>query len=345
LKTRIALVAVVALIAAACGGTSEVAETRPRSTTPITTTLAPSPPTNAATAAPTTTSTTTTTEAPEAGAVVAAPSRELLAVRAAIEQADFQPPARVDGLIEMKGSSPDLGEIDLSIPISTSFDPVTGDGHMSIDFGSLMESGGEELPPEFAGAFDGFEVRQIGDTAYLKFGFFNALFGVETDWLSMPVEDGQGFAQDFAAGVDPYNATGYLKSLQLAGGDVTVVGTEDIRGVSTWHYQVIFDLETLRDLDPEAFNDLTASAPIDGFALPLDIWIDDSDQVHRFRILIDDPQLPDLNPGESFDHMLIQFDFSDFGGSVTVEPPPANDVTDITEIEDIFASMFGELEV
>ncbi len=342
LKTRIALIAVVAVFAAACGGSAEVAETRPRTTAPITTTVAPTAP--APTVAPSTAAP-TTTEAGNAGSVIAAPSRELLVVRAAIEQTEFEPPARVDGLIEMKGSSPDLGEIDVSIPISSSFDPVTGDGHMSIDFGSLMEAVGEELPPEFAGVFDGFEVRQIGDTAYLKFGFFNALFGVETDWLAMPVEDGQGFAQDFASGVDPYNATGYLKSLQAAGGNVTVVGIEELRGIDTTHYQVIFDLETLREIDPAAFNDLTASAPIDGFELPLDIWIDEEDRVHRFRILIDDPDLPDLQPGESFDHMLIQFDFSDFGGSVTVEPPPAADVTDISEIEDMFASMFGDFEV
>ena len=342
MKTRIALVAVVALFAAACGGSSDVAETRPQSTVPITTTVVP---TTATTPATPTTVAPTTTVAPDVGGVIAAPSRELQAVRTAIQQTDFEPPARVDGLIEMKGTSPDQGEIDVSIPISSSFDPVTGDGFMSIDFGSLMESVGEEFPPEFAGVFDGFEVRQIGETAYLKFGFFNALFGVETDWLSMPVEDGQGFTQDFASGVDPYNATGYLKTLELAGGDVSVVGVEDIRGVSTTHYRAIFDLETLRELDPDAFNDLTASAPIDGFELPLEIWIDDADRVHRFRILIDDPQLSELNPGESFDHMLIQFDFSDYGGSVTVEPPPAEDVTDISEIEDMFASMFGDFEV
>lgn len=340
MKTRIALVAVLAVVAAACGGTSEGAETRPRSTAPITTTVAPAP---AATAAPSTTA--PTTAAPAAGGAIAAPSPQLAALRTAIRKTDFEPPARVDGLIEMKGSSPELGAIDVSIPISSSFDPVTGDGHMSIDFGSLMESLGEELPPEFAGAFDGLEVRQIGDTAYVKFGFFNALFGVETPWMSMPVEEGQGFAQDFASGVDPYNATGYLKFLEMAGGEVNVVGEEELRGVMTTRYEAVFDLETLEELDPEAFDELTESAPIDGFELPLDIWIDSEDRVHRFRILIDDPQLSDLNPGESFDHMLIQFDFSDFGGTVTVEPPPPGDVTDISEVEDMFTSMFGDFEV
>ncbi|NND03666.1 MAG: hypothetical protein HKN91_12855 [Acidimicrobiia bacterium] len=337
MKTRIALVAVVAVIAAGCGGTSEVADTRPRSTIPITTTVVPT--TSAITEV-----TPTATQAPQAGGVVAAPSIELQALRTAFKQTDVQPPSRVEGIIEIRGTASDVGEIDVSIPISSAFDPVTGDGLMSIDFSGLMGALGEELPPEL-GTFDGFEVRQIGDTAYLKFGFFNALFGVETTWLSMPVEDSQGFAQDFTSGVDPYDATGYLKSLELAGGEVTVVGTEEIRGVATTHYKALFDLETLQDLDPAAFDDLTSSAPIDGFSLPLDIWIDDADRVHRFRILVDDPELPDLNPGESFEHMLIQFDFSDYGGSIVVEPPPAGDVTDIDDLEDIFGSMFGDFEV
>jgi len=346
LKTRIALVAVVAVIAAACGGTSEIAETRPRSTTPITTTLSPTTTVAVAPSVAPSVAPTSTTQAPDArGVFVGAPSAELIALRTAIQNTDFEPPSRVEGIIEIQGTAPDVGEIDLSIPISSAFDPVSGDGQMSIDFGGLMESLGDEMPPELAGVFDGFEVRQIGETAYLKFGFFNALFGIETAWLSMPVEDGQGFAQDFTTGVDPYDATGYLKSLEKAGGEVTVVGNEEIRGVTTTHYQAIFDLETLQELDPAAFDELTSSAPIDGFALPLDIWIDDADRVHRFRILIDDPELPDMNPGENFDRMLIQFDFSDYGGRVNVEPPPADDVTDISELEDMFASMFGDFEV
>ena len=341
MKTRIALFAVLTLIAAACGGSSDVADTRPTSSIPITTTAAPTTTTPAPTVAPTTTA---TTEAPDVGVVpIPVASPELLTIRAAIQKTDVDVPARVDGLIELVGSTPELGDIDVSIPISSSFDPVTGDGHMSMDFGGLMEATGEELPPELAGVFDGFEVRQIGDTAYLKFGFFNALFGVETEWLSMPVEDGQGFTQDFATGVDPFNATLWLVSLEQAGGDVEVVGSEELRGVETTHYRVLFDLESLRQLDPGAFDDLTSSAPIDGFELPLEIWIDDQQRVHRFRVAIEAPELSGLNPGESFDHMLIQFDFSDFGGTVTVEPPPAEDVTDISEVEDFFESMFTEI--
>jgi len=197
---------------------------------------------------------------------------------------------------------------------------------------------------ELAGVFDRMEVRQIGDTAYVNFGLFNLLFGVETPWLSMPVEDGQGFTQEFSSGVDPYNPTGYLKALGASGGDVTVIGTESLRGVATTHYRAIFDLETLARIDPAAFSELQESAPVGLDDLPLDIWIDDANRVHRFVFELDGPALGEAQAGESFDYMRVQFDFSDYGGRVTVEPPPADDVTDVSEIEDWFMGGLGEFD-
>jgi hypothetical protein len=38
-------------------------------------------------------------------------------------------------------------------------------------------------------------------------------------------------------------------------------------------------------------------------------------------------------PGESFDTMTMRYDLFDLNGTVTIEPPPAGDVTDIEDLE------------
>lgn len=340
LKTRVILLAAFAVVVAACGGTAEVTDTQPRTTIPITTTLTPT----STTAAPAPSVAPTTTAGDAGGVVLGAPSPQLKAVRSAIEQISVEPPARVDGLIEIAGTDAELGDLEISMPISSSFDSVTGDGHMSIDFSGMLDALGDEVPAELSGTFDKIEIRQVGDTAYMSFGLLTAMFGVETEWLSMPVEDGEGFTQDFSSGVNPYDATGYLESLKSSGGDVTVVGTETLRGVETTHYRAVFDLESLAEIDPDAFAELQDSAPVGVGEFPMELWIDDLNRVHRFFFELDAPELGDLNPGESFDYMRVQFDFSDYGGRVTVDPPPASDVTDISELEELFGSMFGDLE-
>lgn len=328
MKTRLALLVALALFVAGCGGSSEVADTQARERTPLTTTLAT-----------TTTLPATTTAAPATTSGLPLVSGQLGRVQAAMAQSSLEPPARIEGLIEVAGRDAELGQIEVALPFSSSFDTVTGDGHMLMDFSALsgLMAPGDEME-ELAGLFDGFEVRQIGDTAYVKFGLFNMMLGVETPWLSMPVEDGQGFTQDFSTGVNPFDATGFLDVLSGSYGEVSVVGEETLRGVVTTRYRVIFDLESLAELDPEAYADLEDSAPVGFDELPTDIWVDDQHRVHRFLFEIEQPDVEGLNPGESFDYMRVQFDFSDYGGRVSVEPPPADQVTDVSDLEDWFMS-------
>jgi hypothetical protein len=253
------------------------------------------------------------------------------------------PPARIDGLIEITGTGPEVGDIAISIPFSSSFDTVTGDGHMSMDFSAMAQAMGDEVPPEFAGMFDRFEVRQLGDTAYMQFGLMTAMLGAETPWIAMPAEDGEGFAQGFSSGMSPYDATSFLDSLAQAGGKVSVAGAEVLRGVDTTRYQVVFDIEDLATLDPAAYAELQATAT-EGFdELPMDLWIDEQGRIHRYLFEVAGADLGDLGSAGATSQMRVQFDFSDYGGRVEVEPPPADQVTDIAELGDLFGGL-GDFE-
>lgn len=332
-KIRIAFVAL-ALTIAACGGTSEGDDARPQPDASVTTTTAPGETTDAPA---------TTTAAPVATTAalpaVGAPAQMAL-VHAAIEKVAAEPPSHIEGIIEMAGLESDIGPMDLSIPFSTSFDYVTGDGHMLMDFSSMAEMMAEEAP-EFASAFGKFEIRQIGETAYVNFGMLTMMFGVETEWLAMPLEDGQGFAQGFTSGINPYNATEFLDSLPGSGGELTAIGTETIRGVEVVHYRALFDLEAMAELDPDAFAEMQESAPMNAGELPMDFWIDSQGRLHRYLFELDGSETVGLEAGESFEYMRVQFDFSGFGDRVTIEPPPADDVTDVDELGDMFGG-FGD---
>lgn len=328
-KIRVVVVAL-ALAFAACGGTSEVVDTSaqpdasPSTPAPVETTAAPAE----TTAAPTT----ATTAAPPAGAPA-----QMALVRTAIDKVATEPPARIEGIIEMAGLESDFGPMDLSIPFSTSFDHVTGDGHMLMDFSGMAEMMAEQAP-EFAAAFDRFEIRQIGETAYVRFGMLNMMFGVETEWLAMPAEDGGDFASGFTSGINPYDATEFLESLPGTGGELTVIGTETLRGADVTHYQALFDLEEMAELDPDALAELQEAGPMGFDELPMDFWIDGQGRLHRYLFEIDGSELDDVATDEKFGHMRVQFDFMDFGGRATIEPPPADQVTDVGDLTDMFGA-------
>jgi hypothetical protein len=322
-KTRIVVVAL-ALTVAACGGTSEGDDALPQPEAAPSTTAAP-----AESAAPDV-STTSSTAVPAAGGPV-----QMAVVHAAIEKVAAEPPSRIEGIIEMAGLDSDFGPMDLSIPFSTSFDYATGDGHMMMDFSDMAEMMAEQAP-EFADMFGSFEVRQIGDTAYVSFGMLNMMFGADSEWLSMPVEDGEGFTEGFTSGINPYDATEFLDSLPGADGELTAVGTETIRGIETTHYQALFDMEAMAEFDPDGFAEMQEAGPIGLGPLPMDFWIDDKGRLHRYLFEVDGSEVEELANDEDFEYMRVQFDFSGFGERVTIEPPPASDVTDVADLGDMF---------
>ena len=301
------LIAAIALIAAACGAS------------PVTTTAA-----TKATTAPTATEVTTT-----------AGSSDFALFQEALEASAELTSGRMEGLIEITGLDPAQGPTEMSIPFGGAFDNASGDFSFSMDMSGLADAAGEELPPEFADFFGDMEVRQIGDRAYMKFAFFGMLFGAETEWISMPAEDGNTASSGFTT-TTPSNPSEILGSFEGAGATVEVIGQETVNGVEATHYRAVFDTKALLEsATPEERARLETQGPLPAEELPMDVWISDDGFVVRFVMEIDGSDI-ETAPGESFEAMTMRYDLFDLNGNVAIEPPPASETTDIEDLEGSF---------
>jgi len=257
-----------------------------------------------------------------------------LAMQSAFERSAEVTTGRMEGLIEVSGLDPSQGFTEMVIPFGGAFDNASGNFSFYMDMTSIAAAAGDELPPEFADLFGEMEVRQIGDTAYIKFPLFTALFGAETPWISMPAEEGDA-ASGFMT-TSPGNPSDILGSFEDAGATVDVIGTETVNGVNTTHYRAVFDMETLlAQATPEERAQLEAQGPIPADSMPMDVWISDDGFVVRFVMEIDGSAV-ETTPEESFDRMLLQYDLFDLGSDVVIEPPPPGEVTDVEELEGSF---------
>jgi hypothetical protein len=327
LKSRkLYLALALALVLAACGGdTAEETTTSTTTADDLTSTTAAEDATTT-TAAASTSSTgaaeTTTTAGGTSGV-----EGDLASLQQAMAQTAESAPSRVEGLIRMEGLADAPAET-VEMPFSVITDPATGNNSMTMDFGAMAAIGGEDIPPEMAELMGSMEIRQIGDTVYMKFPFFTAFLGAETEWVSMPAEE-DSVAEDMTPGAAPNDPGSFLDSFKDVEGRVEVVGTEDVRGISTTHYQIIIDEEWMAEMSEEDIEDLEEQGFVPGAEFPLNLWVADDGLVHRMSITTDASQLEDA---EEFESMTMTFDFFDFGESVTIEPPPADQVTDMENL-------------
>ena len=329
-KKFVAAVACVAYLAACSGGANDA----------ITSTA----PTSAEAGEPTTTSTaaeTTTTNLPETSTTVAAPQAtgDLSIIQAAMAKSAESAPSLIEGVISMVGVDPGDGvQVDIEMPFSVQTDAATGNTAMVMDFGAMAGAMGSsgEMPAEMAELMGSMEVRQIGDTVYLKFPFITAFMGAQTEWVSMPAEEGAGLAGSMGAGAAPSDPTSFLGSLSDAEGTVEELGSEDVRGFSTTRYRVIVDDSWREQLTAEELADLEAQGPLPETSFPMDLWIDGDGLVHRMAMDVNSEDVPESE--DEFESMTMTFDFFDFGQAVTIEQPPADQVTDVSEVAGPFGT-------
>lgn len=238
---------------------------------------------------------------------------------------------------------PELG----SGTIMTADGTFTDDGQrgsMTMDMSAMLDSladqaGGADGPmgDMLAGLAEPWEIVVDGDTTYFSGGMFGPLLGADTEWVSVPTE---------GAGADPTGGFSDPSSfLDLLGqaGEVTEVGSEELAGTTTTHYQVQIDLAAMAASAAEqAGEDLPAVPGLAGTEATIDVWVDeDAQQVRRLQMELDGSALGAAGGGAMTGSMRMTIDITPLDEPVEVDVPDPAEVTPMEELGGMFGGLGG----
>ncbi len=234
-------------------------------------------------------------------------------------------------------STPADGDPSVSVTSTGEIDGANGRAHLVADVSGT-----------FGGESDGAKIEAVydGDTAYVKAPFVSELFGGKP-WVKITSPKLAQLADQMGGGLqgDPGS---FLELLEGAGGPVTTVGTEKVRGVATRHVKV--DLDVAKVLDRAAgkrrqkIEDQLAGHGVDLAKLgplPAEAWIDGDGYVRRFSVAFDLAELSKAHPGTGATGVVTQtIEFYDFGKPVDIAIPPSDQVSTL-DLAKILDSMPG----
>jgi hypothetical protein len=324
MRRSIFLFVVLALLVAACGGSTDDTATT-TTTVGVTSDNSDATDTTASTSAPDTTLGTASDSTTTSAATTTGNTDGAGPLAAALAQTGEATSARMEGSITMKGL-PDLpAGTDVSMSFRGAFDLANESSSFVVDLSEMASGlpGSDEIPAEFADLFGEMEIRTIGDTAYMKFGLFSML-GITTEWVSMPAEDAGTTASSFgASSADPLDLLAAFGSVEA---DVEEIGNEQVRGNNTTHFRLLVDVAAMAEAaDPDALSELDNLGGFpEGGAFPVDFWIGDDGHIYRFSFTMDGS----VDPTAEFESMVMLWEVFDYGAAVSITAPPAEDVTD-----------------
>lgn len=220
---------------------------------------------------------------------------------------------------------PMMGE--LEITAEGAFDNDAEQGTMTMDMGSMFEEMEGLGLPAGSGTID---MVFDGDVVYLRSPLFSMFSNDDRPWVEVPADELSGDqGGGFTNGAEDPGA--FLEFLRNVGGEVTEVGTEEIRGVETVHVRTDLDLlAMLEEADPdqraemeEALESLGAAA--DSFrTLPAEAWIDAEGYVRKFTMSFDFSETDVSELGDT--QMTVTVELYDFDEPVDVQIPDPSEV-------------------
>jgi hypothetical protein len=231
-----------------------------------------------------------------------------------------QDSARVSGSIDVEiKSGRDAGER-VEFPFSGSVDNRTLSGSFTFDLSGL------DLPSA-SGSFE--EILTDG-ALYVSIGSLNpkiedALGGKH--WVKVETKDIPGFDSQ----TDETDPSSTLDGLRGVSNIVDEVGRSTVRGVDTTHYRATIDVGKALTQVPPTQRDRLANAfsKFKSPTIPVDVCIDSDGLPRKYALTIDVTQ----KGGTA--HLRESFEFYDYGVSVRVKAPPADDVADYSELKDL----------
>lgn len=186
------------------------------------------------------------------------------------------------------------------------------------------------------------QVLFVETVFYINMGTLGEQIGTPTPWVSFDLASVPGMAELLGGGMGTTDPTQFLEYLRGAGG-AEVVGPEQVRGVATTHYRATVDLEDAirsapenqRDALRQAMASFGTGTDLDAFEFPVEVWIDDEGLPRRTRMAFD---LGGVGHGGEIPagaNMSFTMETFDFGTAVDIQPPPADQVTDMSNLIDL----------
>jgi hypothetical protein len=198
-------------------------------------------------------------------------------------------------------------------------------GWMSMSY-SLPQSAQAQLGgnPSMEMIFDGHD----GLVMYMRSSLFRQVAGDK--WVKLDLEqiaDKQGLdlgALMNANQADPSQALAMLK----ASSDARVAGTDTIRGVRTTRYSLRIDLRRIAEENKalrDSLQQVIDATGIDSY--PAEAWVDAQGRIRRLKV-----EMSMSMPGAGPMKMTMVEDLYGFGSHVSIFPPPADQVVDLSQL-------------
>ncbi|MBA2742197.1 MAG: hypothetical protein H0U46_09325 [Actinobacteria bacterium] len=169
-----------------------------------------------------------------------------------------------------------------------------------------------------------------GNVAYMRMPFLRSELPSGKEWVSIDLAQAArmqgtdfGELESFANGSDPRQVLDYLRSVA---GEVTLVGTENVRGVPTSHYFAVVDWQKALASAVSQANEPGLLGQLQSFDgtvqnIPVDVWVDEERLIRRMKMQLS-MSVDGQEAGGSFEMELF-----DYGDSVRVEVPAAADAS------------------
>jgi hypothetical protein len=218
----------------------------------------------------------------------------------------------------------DIGGQTQTLAMNGVLDLASGDGVLTM---TVPISGGDAA----------LETRIVDGIVYLDFGdlvdplrgtgVLSELDGVR--WIRATPEGST------AGTVGPVNQHPASQLEALRGiDDVERVGRDEVDGVATTHFKGTVDLVAAAEA-ARAAGQVEAAEQVEQFfagddEIPVEVWLDDENRTRRMKMRF----AIEAAPGERFD-AAVDMRINDFGVPIDVQAPPADEVIDLAEFEEL----------
>lgn len=196
---------------------------------------------------------------------------------------------------------------------------------LRLDMGQLFE----QMMPAQASGTPAFVMHEIvdGSTVYVKVDSGLPIPGLD-GWTKLDAGAGAGAATTGGLGVSS-GPTGFLESMKGAGQSVEEVGTDTVDGAPVTVYKGTIDPQAALAASPDKADELEGALDqLGGTTMSFTAWIDDQGLVRKMQFDVVGDQ------SKAAPDMTMTMELYDLGTPVTIDLPPADQVTDGSRLKD-----------